>query len=380
MGEDGLGFRRPSVDASRCVSCGMCDRACPAVSPREPDARASAWWAYAGDGTLRDASSSGGVFGLLARDALSRGGAVYGAAFSPDFRSVRHVRVDSAGDLDAVMRSKYVQSSVGPEVYRGVADDLRAGLPVLFCGTACQVAGLRGYLSGRRVPAGGLLAVDVICHGVPAPRLWSEWVARREGLAGAAASAVNFRSKAAGWLSYSVRYEYRTEKDTAPAARVESGRFSDDWYMRAFLANASLRGSCLACPAKRSCGSDLTLGDFWGVQSRLPAVFEASGDRGVSAVLASTTRGEGALLSLAGLERGEAAYADVLAGNPSLEGAVAPYGRRGEFLADVAAGVPVAELERKWTFRPSALQGAVMRARKLAGRLKRAVLGAVRRG
>lgn len=123
------------------------------------------------------------------------------------------------------------------------------------------------------------------------------------------------------------------------------------------------------------------LGDFWGgVQSRLPAVFEASGDRGVSAVLASTTRGEGALLSLAGLERGEAAYADVLAGNPSLEGAVAPYGRRGEFLADVAAGVPVAELERKWTFRPSALQGAVMRARKLAGRLKRAVLGAVRRG
>ena len=52
--------------------------------------------------------------------------------------------------------------------------------------------------------------------------------------------------------------------------------------MRAFLKNASLRESCLSCPFKRRCGSDITLGDFWGVSGQHP---EVSIDGRVSAVL-----------------------------------------------------------------------------------------------
>lgn len=379
MEADGLGFLRPSVDLSLCVGCGMCERACPELTPREGDTVDSAWWAYAYGDAVREASSSGGVFGLLASSVLDRGGAVYGAAFSEGCRSVRHVRVDSHEGLDAVMRSKYVQSAVGSEVYGAVEADLRAGLPVLFCGTACQVAGLRNCLSCRRVPEDGLLAVDVICHGTPSPRLWSEWVAHREESVGAPASAVNFRSKTAGWLSYSVRYEYRTEKGSAPSARVESGRFSDDWYMKAFLSNASLRGSCLSCPAKRSCGSDLTLGDFWGVQSCMPEVFEASGDKGVSAVLANTERGRKALLALDGLNIDRAEYVHILTGNPSLERSVEPYSRRDVFLDDVAAGVSLEELQRKWTFTPSLSERAARKARAVVRKCGRLVSRLLRR-
>lgn len=289
MRPDGCGFLRPEADAGLCVGCGLCERVCPALARRFPDGLEAAWWAKASDDGLRERSSSGGVFGLLARDVLRRGGAVYGAAFSGDFKAVRHVRVDSLEGLDDVMRSKYVQSSVGPEVYRGVEADLRAGALVLFCGTACQAFGLRGYLEARRTPMEGLLVVDVICHGVPSPEPWRRWLEYRERLAGGEARAVNFRSKTAGWQSCSVRYEYRTEQE---AVKVDEGPFGDDWYMKAFLRNASLRGSCLSCSAKRSCGSDVTLGDFWGVVARHPEAFD---ERGVSAVVANTDAGRGAV-------------------------------------------------------------------------------------
>ncbi|MFR7749878.1 MAG: Coenzyme F420 hydrogenase/dehydrogenase, beta subunit C-terminal domain [Collinsella sp.] len=57
--------------------------------------------------------------------------------------------------------------------------------------------------------------------------------------------------------------------------------------MKAFLANASLRSSCLACPAKRSSGADITLGDF-GVPE-----YPSRGRqlKGVSAVLCNTEKG-----------------------------------------------------------------------------------------
>ena len=71
--------------------------------------------------------------------------------------------------------------------------------------------------------------------------------------------------------------------------------FEDDWYMRAFLRNASLRPSCFSCPCKRSCGSDITLGDFWGIQSARPEVdFEG----GVSVVLCNTAKGAAAVEAL----------------------------------------------------------------------------------
>lgn len=364
MEPDELGFRRPRVDASRCVRCRACDRACPAQGERGSDRALGVRWAYARDRGLLGQSSSGGVFGLLAKDVLRRGGVVYGAAFAGDCRSVRHVRVSSAEALGPALRSKYVQSSVTPGVFRGVEADLRSGRPVLFCGTACQVAGMRGYLEGRHAPSGGLVLAEVACHGVPSPRLWSEWVEYvGEGLGSPVASA-SLRSKSSGWSSYSTEY-------CSGDGRVQ--RFSphgEDWYMRAFLSDASLRGSCLVCPSKGRCGSDLTLCDFWGVQTSMPEVFEGSGDRGASAVIVRTATGASALERVSDdLDSGPAGYAEVLAGNPSLERPSAPHPRRAEFLADVASGMPASELVARWQFRPGLVERVVLRAKGLVKRI-----------
>ena len=366
MRPDGCGFPCPAVDAGACVGCGCCDSACPALGERPKDGVEGVVWAKSKDRPERLNSSSGGVFALLAHDVLDSGGVVCGAAWDGGCKHVRHVLVGSEDGLDPVMRSKYVQSSVGREVYGGVRDALRAGRRVLFSGTACQVAGMRAYL-GKLADSEAFLAVDVICHGVPSPLLWEKWAEYREGRVGAPLRGVNMRSKATGWLSYSAMYEYMAEKDGAPAC--DGGVFGDDWYMRAFLRNASLRQSCFACPAKRSCGSDVTLGDFWGIQSAHP---EVDCEGGVSAVLCNTAKGAAAIEALKPrLEWGRSSLEKVLPGNPCLTKSVAPYAERDEFMASLKAGADMAGMVGEYGFRPTLLQ----RLRGKLGGIKRRLAG-----
>ena len=366
MKADGCGFLRPEVDAGVCVGCGGCDSVCPAVGERPQDGVESVIWAKSKDEGERLASSSGGMFALLAHDVLAAGGVVCGASWEPGCGGVRHVLVGAEDGLDAVMRSKYVQSKIGRGVYEGMRAALRGGRRVLFAGTACQVAGVRAYL-GKLADSDAFLAVDVICHGVPSPLLWEKWAAWRERRAGAPLRDVNMRSKATGWSSFSAAYEYAAEKDGR--AVCDGSVFGDDWYYKAFLSNASLRGSCLACPAKHSCGSDVTLGDFWGVQAAHP---EVDYEGGVSAVLCNTGRGVAAIDAVKPRVRwGESSLDKVLPGNPSLVRSVAPYEKRGRFMADLGDGMGIDGLMAKYDFKSSL-------ARRVCGglgRVGRKVLG-----
>ena len=130
--------------------------------------------------------------------------------------------------------------------------------------------------------------------------------------------------------------------------------------MRAFLANASLRPSCFRSPFKRSCGSDVTLGDFWGIQSAHP---EVDYEGGVSAVLCNTAKGAAEVEALKPrLEWGASSLEKVLPGNPSLVRPVAPYAGRAEFTADLEGGMGIEEMALKYDFGPTFAQ-------RLRGRL-----------
>ena len=353
MTSDDCGFLRPEVDAGVCVGCGGCDSVCPAIGARPKDGVEVVLWAKSKNEGERHASSSGGLFALLAHEVLGNGGVVCGAAWEPGCKGVRHVLVETEDGLDAVMRSKYVQSKIGRDVYEGMRVALRGGRRVLFAGTACQVAGVRAYL-GKLADSDDFLAVDVICHGVPSPLLWEEWATWRERRAGAPLRGVNMRSKTTGWLSFSASYAYAHDAEKDGRAVCDGSVFGDDWYFKAFLNNASLRPSCFACPAKRSCGSDITLGDFWGVQT---AHREVDWEGGVSAVLCNTERGAAIIDSVKPyLQWGESSMEKALPGNPSLVRPVDPYERHDEFLADLAGGKSVDELMIKYDFEISFIQ------------------------
>lgn len=371
MQEDKFGFLHPVINAGACVGCHACDSVCPALGGGKCDEALGIRWAKGKSSELLEASSSGGIFGLLAESVIAGGSVVCGAAWADGCRHVEHMLVEDAVSLDRVMRSKYVQSRVGREVYAGVRDAIRSGRRVLFAGTACQVAGLKRYL-GKTGGSALLLTVDVICHGVPAPRLWSEWIDYKNVLRDSNVCDVNMRSKTTGWLSYSAMYEYIAEKD--PFSSCESTIFNQDWYMKAFLANASLRPSCFMCPAKRSCGSDITLGDFWGFQGIHP---EVDYSKGVSAVICNTDKGIAAFQGIANsIDCGEATIEQVLAGNPSLVKSVAPYAKYDEFMADFASRMSIEGLMAKYDFKSSLKQ----RVRGKLGAIKRKVLMVAREG
>lgn len=364
MEADAWGFLHPVVDATACVGCGACGETCPVLNVPDESGCSSVLWVKARDTELLDCSSSGGVFGLLARDTLSHGGVVAGAEWADGCHRLRHVIVNNRYDLDSVMRSKYVQSTVGREVYEGIRDALREGRPALYAGTACQVAGMRLYL-GELANSGLFLGVDVICHGVPSPELWRRWLGFVGTRERGEIYGVNFRSKRTGWSSYSVMYEYVVEGSGAPG--VASSPFANDWYMRAFLENASLRPSCLTCPFKRKCGSDVTLGDYWGIHGQHPEV-DIKG--GVSAVIASTARGAEAVARISGsVDSGASSLEGVAAGNSSLVRPARPFVDRDAFMGALAEGASIADMMARWDFEPTLKQRIVSRAKGAAKRL-----------
>lgn len=275
--EDDEGFRYPRVNASECVDCGLCSQVCPiqnvpqTVSPKGGFAYQSA------NQEVLFSSSSGGLFTALANQCLRQGGRVFGARFNERWE-VEHTGVDTLQGVEALRTSKYVQSRVG-QTFREVADTLSKGIPVLFCGTPCQVAALQRYLRKNKEL---LTCVDFVCHGVPSPLVWRKWLSAV--FAGRKISAVNFRSKPEGWNNYHL--EVRLE-----SGEVFSYAIPDSAYTKAFSANIMLRPSCYRCQMHgEHHSSDLTMADFWGVE-HVKDVADMADNRGVSLAIAQTEKG-----------------------------------------------------------------------------------------
>ena len=92
---------------------------------------------------------------------------------------------------------------------------------------------------------------------------------------------------------------------------------------------------------------------------------EVDYEGGVSAVLCNTARGVAAIEALKPRVRwGESSLDKVLPGNPSLVRSVAPYEKRGRFMADLGDGMGIEGLMSKYDFKPSL-------ARRVCGKLGR---------
>lgn len=190
-------FRFPVIDETLCNGCGLCLKKCPSenVNPRTvktDDGFPNIFIAYAKDAGIRAASSSGGLFSLLANRILECGGAVCGAAFTKGCR-LEHVIVESKEELSPLRGSKYLQSDTGL-VYKRVKEILDSGRKVLFSGTPCQVSAMKFVVGGNRE---NLYTVDFFCHGVPPQKLFEEYVDVVTGGNAGNARSISFRKKGA---------------------------------------------------------------------------------------------------------------------------------------------------------------------------------------
>lgn len=89
--------------------------------------------------------------------------------------------------------AQYVKSRLG-KTFKDVETDLKAVRSVLFSGTSCQIAGRRKFL--EKVNTDRLLCVDIVCHGVPSPKVWSEYLRWQESKNDSKVVAVDFQNKA----------------------------------------------------------------------------------------------------------------------------------------------------------------------------------------
>lgn len=312
-----LGHLFPIVNSSACVRCGKCQGVCPALDlcefgPFQGEALAF----QVLDRNLLADSSSGGAFGAIAAYWIEQGGVVYGAAWERG-SGAHHARAATAEELIPLRRSKYVQSTI-EDTYDGISADLDAGVNVLFAGTPCQVAAVKNVCGGR-AGNGRLVAIDLVCHGVPSAELFEDYLMWLEERTGARVIAYASRDKVrAGWSCLgSVKYD----GSKARALRA------DDPYVMLFGQGAVFRPSCYACPyACASRVGDVTLGDFWGAES-LDLDFDL--DLGLSAVLVNSEAGRELLSACAGGARMQlVAFDDIARSNRNLlEASAAPIQR-----------------------------------------------------
>lgn len=278
--EDEQGFRYPLVNRDICIDCHLCEKVCPFLNQNEERKPLEVYAATNHDDEIRMKSSSGGIFTMIAESVIDEGGVVFGALFNEKWEVIHHYTETKEG-LACFRGSKYVQSIIG-NTYLQTKLFLDKGRKVLFSGTPCQIAALNLFL---RKEYSNLLTIDVVCHGVPSPLLWRDYLRNRYP---EAITAISMKDKCDSWRKYNITFKTPTY--------VETSKASKDGFMLAFYKNLSLRPSCFNCPSKGGKSySDITLADFWGIEHILP---ELDDDKGISMVCANTIKGSNVLKGL----------------------------------------------------------------------------------
>lgn len=279
MVEDGYGFLYPSINRSDCIECGLCEKVCPITSCNTLKSEVrSVYAAWSKDSEIRYSSTSGGIFSELALQVLSKSGYVSAAAYDEN-NIIHHVLINDKNELENLRQSKYAQSRMD-DIYEKIKIKLQDNTTVvLFCGTPCQVAGLKSFLQKTY---SNLITIDFICRGVNSPKALREWIGEMEHIHNSKVRRIWFKYKIDGWKNSPkcTRIDFQNGNSIVKKEK-------DNSFMYGYLGpNLYIRPCCGSCKfkGKNRC-ADITLGDFWGINSHL------DDDKGTSLVLINSIYG-----------------------------------------------------------------------------------------
>lgn len=275
MIEDKEGFLYPHINKNLCIRCGLCKKVCIFTNKRKNKNNIITYAVKHNDINERIESQSGGMFAVLAKFFISNNNIVYGVGYKEKFQ-VYHKRAINTDQINEFRGSKYVQSNLG-RIFLNVKNDLIDGKKVLFSGTPCQIAGLNSYLKG--VNKKNLYLVDIICHGVPSPKVWRDFLNYYSNKYNGNIEKVNFRNKRKyGWQSH------------IETITINHKEYDSTIYSSLFYEHNILRPSCFNCNYKNiNRVGDITIGDFWGIDNIMP---KFNDNKGVSLVIINTNKGK----------------------------------------------------------------------------------------
>lgn len=253
------GFLYPRINPTLCIECGLCKSRCPVNFPiTRKFLPLEVYSGWSNNENIRIESSSGGAFTEIAKLILRKKGVVFGVAMDKDINA-RHIYVEKETDLEKLRGSKYVQSTIA-DSYIKAKEFLSQGREVLFSGTPCQIAGLRNFL---HKDFQNLTTVDIICHGVPSPKVFNDYKIYIESLINEKIENIKFRCKKSSWIFYNMGINSHIEKN-GKTTYTYIGNYYSDPYIRAFLRDNILRQNCYNCQyTSTQRVSDFTIADWW---------------------------------------------------------------------------------------------------------------------
>jgi len=251
--ENSEGFLYPQIIKEKCKNCGICYNVCPAINSidNHNEFKEECYMTISKDKVIYKNSASGGFATCLSEYVITNlQGVVYGCNLD-DNGNVKHIRVDNNKDLVKLQDSKYVQSNI-LDIFKKVKEDA-SNKKVLFIGTPCQVEAIEKYLNRKELD--NLITCDLVCHGVPSPKLFKNYL--------------NYLSKKYNRKVKDYRFRNKTTFDKCgfrgklKIAQKDKYFFAEeDIYYRDFLEEKNYRLSCYNCKYKvNKRVGDFTIGD-----------------------------------------------------------------------------------------------------------------------
>ena len=167
------------------------------------------------------------------------------------------------------------------DVFKKIKKLLTEGKKILFCGTPCQVAGLKSFL---KKDYDNMYLCDFICRGIASQKVYKKYLLSVQNKMGATIKKIQFKNKDFGWNLFSTKIELNSGEF------YHKDRYNDEYMVGYLKYNLFIRPACHSCKFKKLPRvSDITLGDFWGIGEKSK---ELDSDKGTSVVLLNTKKGE----------------------------------------------------------------------------------------
>lgn len=365
MVEDEEGFLRPVlIFPEKCIGCEKCYNICSTDISNKTGKILEVYYGHAKDSSTLYESTSGGAFSVIANYVLERGGCVWGVEMTKEGKTA-FCKVNSEDELYRIRGSKYVEVSEAipfEQVYDQLRNESRL---LLFSGTPCQVKALYFYLKNKKCNLERLILVDLFCYGVQSNKAFRAYL-KEINPRGLGINHINMRRKKPNWEMYSMDILFDD------GTKYFKSRWEDP-YLRTYSKGLFNRVSCSCCEAKSfPRHSDLTLGDFWGVDGlSSPTYFKIN--RGLSIIIANSEKGR-EIFKSASCDRFQYETIDKDELNrlyPLLGKSNKMHNKRKNFMCGLKDNVPFSELVRKYA--GSELEKKKSFKRKPLQRLKRRI-------
>ena len=280
----------PDINVEKCISCHLCIDNCAFQNIHDYSTPIQGYAAVNNNKNQLEVSASGGAFSAIASKFIKKG-AVCGSTikYKKSNLEVTHIVVKEEDNLDMLYGSKYVYSNLN-NIWKDIERYLKKGEKVLFSGTPCQVAQVKNLFQQYKEQ---LYTIDIVCHGTPPEQIFTEYIKMIEKKEKGRVCEFKFRDKKQGWGKYgSVIFEKNGYRKTINLPEWTSS------YYSFFMEGNLQRENCFHCPyAEPKRCSDLTLGDYWGVEKYQPQILKSNDGifdefKGISAILVNTRRGK----------------------------------------------------------------------------------------